>query len=68
MLRPASSAVRSGLASIVAEILLRRQISANHLPIALPDRWFRPGLLPDVLAYEGFTGPQIARRISERLK
>jgi transketolase len=40
---------------------------ADVLPIALDGRWFKPALLPDVLHYEGFTGPQIAYRIRERL-
>ncbi len=56
-----------GLFSIVSEVLVRRQVTANVLPLALVDRWFRPALLGDVLAYEGFTGPQIAEKISRKL-
>ena len=41
--------------------------TADVLPIALEERWFKPALLPDVLRYEGFTGEQIAVRILERL-
>ncbi|HUI09841.1 MAG TPA: transketolase C-terminal domain-containing protein [Bacteroidota bacterium] len=53
-----------GLATIVAEVLQKAGKTARLLPIALEGRWFTPGLLDDVLAHEGFTGPQIARRIS----
>ncbi len=53
-----------GLASIVAELFLRCQTSARVLPIALPDRWFHPALLQDVLETEGFTGEQLAERIA----
>jgi transketolase len=56
-----------GLFSIVSETLVRNGQMADVLPIALDGRWFKPALLPDVLHYEGFTGPQIAYRIRERL-
>lgn len=56
-----------GLFSIVSETLVRHQTRAEVLPLALADRWFKPALLPDVLEYEGFTGPQIAGHIRERL-
>lgn len=56
-----------GLFSIVGEILLRHRMTANVLPIALPDRWFKPALLDGVLEHEGFTGGQIAERISREL-
>jgi transketolase len=52
-----------GLYSIVSEILVRHVKTAKVLPIALDGRWFKPALLNDVLAYEGFTGGQIASRI-----
>ena len=56
-----------GLYSIVAETLLRHGETADVLPFALDERWFKPALLPDVLRHEGFTGDQIAARIMERL-
>lgn len=52
-----------GLYSIVAEVLLKHALTANVLPIALNERWFKPTLLPNVLEHEGFTGKQIAERI-----
>jgi transketolase len=51
-----------GLTSIVSELLTRRRVTCQLLPIALEERWFKPGLLPDVLEHEGFTGAQIAER------
>ena len=56
-----------GLYSIVAETLLCRRQTAHVLPIALHERWFRPGRLPDVLQAEGFTGPQIAETIGQQI-
>jgi transketolase len=56
-----------GLYSIVAETLLRHGQTADVLPFALDERWFRPALLDEVLRCEGFTGEQIAARILERL-
>jgi len=56
-----------GLYSIVAEVLVRHGLARRVLPIALPDRWFRPALLDDVLAYEGFSGPRLAERVLEAL-
>jgi transketolase len=52
-----------GLYSIVAETLLKHRQTADVLPFALKDKWFRPALLPDVLQHEGFTGKQIAEKI-----
>lgn len=52
-----------GLYSIVAEVLLKNQIVARVLPIALENRWFKPGLLSEVLEFEGFTANKIADRI-----
>ena len=56
-----------GLFSIVAETLLRHGETAEVLPFALEERWFRPALLNEVLRFEGFTGEQIAARILERV-
>lgn len=52
-----------GLYSIVAELLLKHEITASVHPIAITERWFKPALLQDVLEYEGFTGQQIASRL-----
>ncbi len=49
-----------GLYSIVAETLLNQAYSATIFPIALKERWFKPGLLSEVLAYEGFTPEAMA--------
>jgi transketolase len=52
-----------GLYTQLAELLVRQRLSVATLPIALPGRWFRPALLPDVLEVEGFTGPQLAAQV-----
>jgi transketolase len=57
-----------GLHSILAETLLDHRVTGNVLSIALDGRWFRPGLLGDVLRHEGFTGPQIAERVHKALR
>lgn len=57
-----------GLYSIVAEVLLRNQLLAPVLPIAFPDRWFRAGLLHEVLVHESLTGSQIAAAVLARLE
>lgn len=54
-----------GLYTLVCEILVRHKLTPNLLPLALEQRWFKPALLDDVLAYEGFTGTQIAEKIME---
>jgi glutamate-1-semialdehyde 2,1-aminomutase len=56
-----------GLYSIICELLVRSGVRADVLSVALPERWFKPALLPDVLAREGFTGAQLAARILDRL-
>ena len=56
-----------GLYAVLCELLVRGGVRADVLPIALPERWFKAALLPDLLTREGFTGAQIAARILERL-
>lgn len=56
-----------GLYSIIAETFLKNKITADVLPIALKT-WYKPGLLSEVLEYEGFTGEKIAARILDHLK
>ena len=52
-----------GLYTIVAEVLLKHQKTANVLPFALKEKWFKPALLPAVIQHEGFSGKQIAESI-----
>jgi len=59
--------VTGGLYSILAETLLIHQLTAQVLPIALHHRWFKPGLLSEVLTFEGFTASQIAAKILSAL-
>lgn len=55
--------VTGGLYSIVAETLLKHQKTANVLPIALFEKWFKPARLQALLEYEGFTGKLMAEKI-----
>jgi transketolase len=55
--------VTGALFSITSEILVRRGIRSVVVPLALEERWFRPGLLDDVLDYEGFSAEKIADRV-----
>lgn len=52
-----------GLYTITAEVLLKHQQTADVLSISLNEKWFRPGLLNDVMQHEGFTGKQIAEKV-----
>jgi transketolase len=52
-----------GLYSIVCELLVESGARARVLAIALDQRWFKPAMLGDVLAFEGFDGKSIAVRI-----
>jgi transketolase len=54
-----------GLASAVAELLARERAVARLTPIALPARWFRPALLPELLELEGFSAARLADRVEE---
>ena len=55
-----------GLYSIVAETLTERGIAAKVMPLAFEERWFKPALLADALAYEGFDAAGIAARVLDR--
>ncbi len=52
-----------GLYSIVAEVLLRRRLMADVQSLSLEERWFKPGLLNQVLETEGFTPEKMANKI-----
>ena len=52
-----------GLYSILAEVMVRHGVLCRLQSISLGERWFKPALLADVLAHEGFTGPAIAGKV-----
>jgi transketolase len=56
-----------GLYSIVAEVLLRNRVACRVCPLGLKDRWFKPALLEDVLAHEGFSAAGIAERVLDAI-
>jgi transketolase len=59
--------ITGGLYSIVAETLLKNKITADVLPLALRNRWFKPALLKDVLEYEEFTAAAIVNHVLHEL-
>jgi len=59
--------ITGGLYSILTEILLKNKKTADVLPFALMNKWFKPALLNDVLEYEGFTAEKIAENIFNKL-
>lgn len=59
--------ITGGLYSILAEVLLKNKKTANVLAIALMNKWFKPGLLNDVLEYEGFNYNSISEKIYNKL-
>lgn len=59
--------ITGGLYTILAEILLKNRKTADVLPFALDNKWFKPGLLNYVLEYEGFTAEQISNAIIKKL-
>jgi len=56
-----------GLYAIVCELLVRRGLPVRVLPVALEGRWFQPGRLGEVIAFERFDGPSIAARVVSAL-
>lgn len=52
-----------GLYSVLSELLVESGVSARVLPLALEERWFKPGLLDAVLAHERMNGEAVAERI-----
>lgn len=60
--------ITGGLYTILAEVLLRNRKTADVLPFAFMNKWFKPGLLDDVLVYEEFTAKQIAAKIMANFK
>jgi transketolase len=56
-----------GLYSKVCEILARNQKISPLQSISMGERWFKPGLLSEVLDYEGFAGQKLADRIKKEI-
>jgi transketolase len=52
-----------GLYSIVAEVLLEYGLAVPVTYLGLDERWFKPGLLGQVIETEGFTPEKIIERI-----
>lgn len=55
--------VTGGLYSITAEVLFKNKLTGNVFAIALKERWFKPGLLSEVLDFESFTAEKMAINI-----
>lgn len=60
--------ITGGLFSIVSEVLTKNKVSANLLPLALNNKWFRPSFLNSVIDFEGFTPEKIASKVEEHIK
>lgn len=56
-----------GLFSIIADLFAKNQVMMPIQSISMENRWFKPGLLSEVLEFEGFTGAKLATRISDQL-
>jgi transketolase len=59
--------VPGGLFSILSEALLTMSYRPRVLPLGLSSRWFRPGLLHDVIAAERLSAGAIAESITAAL-
>jgi transketolase len=57
-----------GLYSIVCELLVAQGVRARVVPVALEERWFKPALLDEVVAFEKFDGASIAARVLRTLR
>jgi transketolase len=55
--------ITGGLYAKVCEVLARNQKICPIHSISMNERWFKPGLLSEVLEFEGFTGAKLAERI-----
>src|ERR1700761_4095572 len=55
-----------GLYSIVAEVLLKHRLTSDVQSLSLGERWFRPGMLGQVLETEGFTPEKMAQQIQAK--
>lgn len=52
-----------GLYSILCELMVKHRVMCPVHPIALDNKWFRPGRLAEVIENEGFSARTIASRI-----
>lgn len=56
-----------GLYSILAEILLKNQVTAKVLPVCIQNKWFKPAFINELIEYEGFSGEKIAEKSENAL-
>ncbi|WP_346200169.1 transketolase C-terminal domain-containing protein [Caldifermentibacillus hisashii] len=54
--------IEGGIFTIISELLVRNQQIAKVLPLGLK-KSFRPGLIKDILEYEGFSAEKITEKI-----
>ena len=57
-----------GLYSILGEIFLKNKVMTDVLPLCIPNKWFKPALLNELLDYEGFSGEKISDKIYNFIK
>ncbi len=57
-----------GLYSIIAETLLKNEITCRAVSISFSNKWFKPALLKDVLEFEQLHPIAIAQRIINQLR
>ena len=57
-----------GLYTILAETLLNNNLTAKVIPIAMEEKWFKPGRIDEVLDHEGFSTKKITERILNKIR
>lgn len=60
--------ITGGLFTILSEIAVKNKISADILPIAFENKWFKPTIISKALEFEGLTPQSIAMQIVKRYK
>lgn len=60
--------ITGGLASILAELLVKKQTMKPVHNIGFNEKWFQPATLDQVLEHEKMTGPHLAERIKIAFK
>jgi transketolase len=57
-----------GLYTILAETLLKNNMTVKVIPIAMEEKWFKPGRIDEVLENEGFSTKKITERILNKIR
>ncbi len=59
--------IQNGLFSIISNLLTKRRVFPEIVPVGLDKKWFKPLMLNEIMKYEGFMPEDIVKKILNKI-